>query len=352
MRFQAEPAVDAGQPQRTGVLLVNLGTPDSPTAAATRRYLAEFLSDPRVVEIPRAAWLPILHGVILRARPAQSAAKYAKVWTKEGSPLAVWTARQAALLRGYLGERGHQVIVRDAMRYGRPSLASQLDVLKAEGCTRLLVLPLYPQYSASTTASVVDAVGAWAARQRRLPELRFVGEFHDDPGYIEALARRIRGYWQDNGRPDKLVMSFHGVPARTIQLGDPYHAQCRQTAHLLAARLGLDDGQWLLTFQSRFGRARWLEPYTQPTLERLAREGVGRVDVVCPGFISDCLETLEEIDMEVRQAFEAAGGREYHYIPCLNDQPAWMAALAGLALRHLQGWPTGAAPGARQPISA
>lgn len=336
----------------TAVLLCNLGTPDAPTPAALRRYLSQFLSDPRVVEIPRLFWLPLLHGVILRVRPRRSAAKYASMWSDAGSPLAVWTQRQADLLGQRLRESGLPAPVLPAMRYGQPAVGAQLQGLLDAEVQRVLVLPLYPQYSASTTASVVDAVGAWAARQRRLPELRFVGEFHDDPGYIEALARRIRGYWQDNGRPDKLVMSFHGVPARTIQLGDPYHAQCRQTAHLLAARLGLDDGQWLLTFQSRFGRARWLEPYTQPTLERLAREGVGRVDVVCPGFISDCLETLEEIDMEVRQAFEAAGGREYHYIPCLNDQPAWMAALAGLALRHLQGWPTGAAPGARQPISA
>jgi len=304
-----------------------------------RRYLAEFLSDPRVVELPRPLWLPMLHGVILRTRPAHSAAKYAKVWTPEGSPLAVWSAKQAVLLRGYLGELGSQTQVRVAMRYGQPSVASGLDELKALGCRHILVLPLYPQYAASTTASAVDAVGAWAARQRRLPELRVVNQFHDDAGYIDALAARIRGYWQEHGQPDQLVLSFHGLPERAVQLGDPYRAQCEQTARLLAARLELPEGRWLITFQSRMGRAKWLEPATQPTLERLARQGAGRVDVACPGFVSDCLETLEEIGLQARAAFQAAGGRELHTIPCLNDHPTWIAALAQIARRHLQGWP-------------
>jgi ferrochelatase len=338
MKHAPEPAHHHGGRERTGVLLVNLGTPDAPTASALRRYLAEFLGDPRVVEIPRPLWLLILHGIILRVRPAKSAAKYATIWTDQGSPLKVWTEKQATLLAGYLGQRGHPVLVKPAMRYGAPSVATQLDALKAEGATRILVLPLYPQYSATTTASVFDAVYAWAGRVRRLPELRFVNHYHDDEGYIGALARRIEDHWQTHGRPDKLVLSFHGVPERTLQLGDPYHCECHKTARLLAERLGLKPGQVLTTFQSRFGKAKWLEPYTEPTLVALAQQGVGRVDVACPGFTSDCLETLEEIAQEARHAFLAAGGAHFEYIACLNDQHEGMAALAALALRHLQGW--------------
>ena len=340
MRFRPEPAHQHGQPARTGVLLCNLGTPDEPTAAATRRYLAEFLSDPRVVEIPPAAWKPILHGVILRTRPAKSAAKYQQIWLPEGSPLMVWSRKQSTMLRGYLGERGHSVSVRLAMRYGNPSIASQLDELKARGCTRILVVPLYPQYSGTTTASVIDAVGAWARGVRHVPELRFVNRFHDDPGYIRALTRVMHQHWQAHGRPDKLVMSFHGVPERTLTLGDPYHCECLKTARLLAERLALKDGEWVVSFQSRFGKAKWLEPATQTVLEQLGRAGTPRVDVVCPGFVADCLETLEEIAMEGRDAFKAAGGQEFHYVPCLNDNPTWLAALAEIVQDHLQGWPT------------
>ena len=340
MRFRPEPAHQHGQPARTGVLLCNLGTPDEPTAAATRRYLAEFLSDPRVVEIPPAAWKPILHGVILRTRPAKSAAKYQQIWLPEGSPLMVWSRKQATMLRVYLGERGHSVSVRLAMRYGNPSIASQLDELKARGCTRILVVPLYPQYSGTTTASVIDAVGAWARGVRHVPELRFVNRFHDDPGYIRALTRVMHQHWQAHGRPDKLVMSFHGVPERTLTLGDPYHCECLKTARLLAERLALKDGEWVVSFQSRFGKAKWLEPATQTVLEQLGRAGTPRVDVVCPGFVADCLETLEEIAMEGRDAFKAAGGQEFHYVPCLNDNPTWLAALAEIVQDHLQGWPT------------
>ena len=340
MRFRPEPAHQHGQPARTGVLLCNLGTPDEPTAAATRRYLAEFLSDPRVVEIPPAAWKPILHGVILRTRPAKSAAKYQQIWLPEGSPLMVWSRKQSTMLRGYLGERGHSVSVRLAMRYGNPSIASQLDELKARGCTRILVVPLYPQYSGTTTASVIDAVGAWARGVRHVPELRFVNRFHDDPGYIRALTRVMHQHWQAHGRPDKLVMSFHGVPERTLTLGDPYHCECLKTARLLAERLALKDGEWVVSFQSRFGKAKWLEPATQTVLEQLGRAGTPRVDVVCPGFVADCLETLEEIAIEGRDAFKAAGGQEFHYVPCLNDNPTWLAALAEIVQDHLQGWPT------------
>ena len=339
MPFQPEPTYTHGQAARTAILLCNLGTPDAPTASALRRYLGEFLADHRVVEIPRAVWLPILHGIILRTRPAKSAAKYATVWTEDGSPLAVWTTKQATLLRGWLGEAGQNVLVRPAMRYGNPSIASQLDALKAEGATRVLILPLYPQYSGTTTASVFDAVYSWAARTRNVPELRFVNHYHDDAGYIDALAATVQAHWKHHGPPDKLVMSFHGVPERTLHLGDPYHCESHKTARLLAERLGLQKSDWQLTFQSRFGKAKWLEPYTEPTLIEMGKAGVGRVDVICPGFTGDCLETLEEINQEAREAFLHAGGKEFHYIPCLNDSPDWITALSAIAQQHMGGWP-------------
>ncbi|RZL56454.1 MAG: ferrochelatase [Variovorax sp.] len=326
--------------ERTVILWCNLGSPDAPTAAAVRPYLSQFLHDHRVVEIPRAIWCLILHGIILRVRPAKSAAKYASIWLPEGSPLKVWTEKQARLLSGWLGERGHRVRVRHAMRYANPSIASQLDAAMAEGAARVLVLQAYPQYSATTTASVIDAVAKWTRTQRSLPELRFVNEFHDDPLYIDALAQSVSTYWKEHGRPDRLLMSFHGIPERNIRLGDPYQSQCLRTAQLLGARLGLTEAQYTVTFQSRFGRAKWLEPYTEPTLRAMGAAGVGRVDVMCPGFPADCLETLEEISMEAREAFLHAGGKTFNFIPCLNDSPAWITALAGIAERHLAGWPT------------
>jgi protoporphyrin/coproporphyrin ferrochelatase len=328
-----------GQPEPVGVLLANLGTPDAPTPAAVRRYLAEFLSDPRVVEIPRAVWWPILHGVILRTRPAASARKYASVWTPEGSPLAVWTDKQAKLLQGFLGERGCPVIVRPAMRYGNPSIASGLDALQAAGCRRVLVLPAYPQYSGATTASTFDAVSAWGRRTRWVPELRFIHQYHDDTGYIDALAASVRQHWQrEGGRGEVLLMSFHGMPERTLHLGDPYHCQSHKTARLLAERLGLESHEWRISFQSRFGRAKWLGPATDASIKQLAADGVKRLDVICPGFAADCLETLEEINMEGRELFQHAGGQQFSYIPCLNDAPDGMAALANLVKRHLAGW--------------
>jgi protoporphyrin/coproporphyrin ferrochelatase len=340
MPFQKEPPFSHGQAPRTAVVLCNLGTPDEPTAPALRRYLAEFLSDHRVVEIPKALWWLILHGVILRVRPAKSAAKYASVWMPEGSPLKVWTEKQATLLRGYLGERGHQVTVRYAMRYGNPSIPAVLNELKAQGVTRVLFVPAYPQYSGTTTASVFDAVATWGLNIRNLPEIRFINRYHDDPGYIEALAKRVRQHWQHHGQADQLVMSFHGVPERTLHLGDPYHCECHKTARLLAERLGLSADRYRVTFQSRFGKAKWLEPYTEPTLIQLAQGGLSSVDLICPGFTSDCLETLEEINMEAREAFLHAGGQAFNYIDCLNDSPDWIRALTDLSERHLQGWPT------------
>ena len=339
MRFAPEPS-PRPQPARAAILLVNLGTPAAATASAVRSYLREFLSDPRVVEIPPALWWPILNGPILLTRPAKSAAKYAKVWSDEGSPLAVHTARQAKLVQGYLHQAGlaGQVVVDWAMRYGKPALPDVLARLKQQGCDRILVVPLYPQYAASTTASVFDAVGATLRTWRHVPELRTVRSFHDDPRYIAALAASVRAHWQKNGQGERLLMSFHGIPKRSIELGDPYEDECRQTGRLLARELGLDDTQWVLTFQSRFGRAAWLQPYTEPTLIQLAQQGVRHVDVMCPGFVADCLETLEEINMECRAAFLGAGGREFQYIPCLNEEHPWLSALVHLIRRHAHDW--------------
>ncbi len=337
--YTAVADFDHAMPARTAVLLVQLGTPQAPQPGAVRRYLKQFLSDPRVVEIPRLAWWPILNGIILNTRPRKSAAKYAQIWTEEGSPLAVYTVRQATMLRGYLGERGLDVEVAHAMRYGEPSVGAVLRSLRERNVTRVLVLPLYPQYAGSTTATAFDAVWGELARWRNLPELRTVRSFHDFAPYIDALAERVRASWMDEGPPDRLLMSFHGVPRRTLLQGDPYHCECLVTGRLLAQRLGLAEGQWQVSFQSRFGRAEWLQPYTDRTLEALAREGVGRVDVVCPGFVSDCLETLEEISIEGRQTFLDAGGKEFRYIPCLNDHPAFVGALASLVQQHVGGWP-------------
>ncbi|UGQ45883.1 ferrochelatase [Massilia endophytica] len=349
MAFAKEPQFEHGAPSRSAVVLVNLGTPEAPTRSAVRRYLKQFLSDPRVVEIPRALWWFILHAIILPFRSGQSAQKYASIWTREGSPLKIHTQAQAMLLRGALGERGHsEIVVAMAMRYGSPSLPEVLDRLKQDGCDRIAILPAYPQYSGTTTASIWDAVFAHYKRVRNVPELRLVRSYHDHDAYIEALRQSVLAHWDAHGRPGKLVMSFHGVPKRTLLLGDPYHCECHKTARLLAARLKLAESDYVVTFQSRFGKAEWLQPYTAPTVQRLAREGVRRVDVICPGFTSDCLETLEEINMEVRHDFMAAGGQDFHYIPCLNDSPAWIAALAEIAEQNMIGWPTLTTPAQRE----
>jgi ferrochelatase len=338
-RFAAEPPFAHDQTPRTGILLINLGTPDEPTAAAVKTYLREFLSDPRVIEIPRALWKLILHGVVLNVRPRRSAAKYASIWQAEGSPLRVHTERQTQLLRGLLGERGHgEVLVRYAMRYGQPSIRATLDALKAEHCERILVVPLYPQYAAATTATALDEVSAWCQRSRNLPEMRWVKHFHDHPAYIDALAASVRAHWQRDGRPQKLVMSFHGLPRYTLDRGDPYHCECHKTARLLAERLGLDAADWMLSFQSRFGRAEWLQPYTAATLVALAKQGVQHVDVICPGFVADCLETLEEIAIEGKADFLQAGGKVFHTVECLNERPEWIEALAQIVTEHGGDW--------------
>lgn len=339
-RFAPEPTLPAGQPERLAVLLCNLGTPDAPTPSAVRRYLAQFLADDRVVEIPKLLWKLILHGIILRKRPKESAAKYATVWDAEhGSPLLHWTRRQAELLQEWVRGAGCDILVGYAMRYGNPSMASQLDALKAQGATRILILPLYPQYSGTTTASVCDAVYDWAKTQRHIPELRFIHRYYDDPGYIQALAQRVAQHWQTHGMGRHLVVSFHGVPERTRDLGDPYYSQCLETASRLAECLGLPQEQFTITFQSRFGKAKWLEPYTEPTLVALAQAGIHGVDVICPGFTSDCIETLEEISLEARAAYLQAGGKQFHFIPCLNDTPHWIDTLRTLTLRNMAGWP-------------
>jgi ferrochelatase len=283
-----------------------------------RRYLAEFLGDPRVVELPRWLWLPILHGIILRTRPAKSAAKYASIWTAQGSPLAVHTKQQALLLGKAVAER--QIRVAYAMRYGNPSIQEGLK--KLSDCGELVVVPLYPQFSRSTTESIRDVLP---------PGTKMIEQFHDHPAYIAALAAGVQRHWQAHGKAGRLVMSFHGLPQRSVDRGDPYQKQCITTAKILAGVLRLAPADYAVTFQSRFGAAKWLQPYTEPTLVELARAGTKRVDVVCPGFVSDCLETLEEIAMEARQAFLGAGGTEFHALPCLNESPEWIVALAKIA---------------------
>lgn len=340
MPFLKEPEHTHGKLIKTAVVLINIGTPEAPTPSAVRRYLKEFLWDPRVVEIPRALWWLILHLIILPFRSKKSAEKYASIWTNDGSPLLVHTRKQAMLLKGYLGERGHDVHATFAMRYGTPSIPVVLAQLKADGYERILILPAYPQYSATTTASGFDAVTSHYQQTRNIPELRFIKHYHDHPAYIQALKSSILKSWQDHGRPEKLVMSFHGLPKAFLLRGDPYHCECYKTARLLAEQLGIGKDDYLVTFQSRLGRAEWLQPYTEPTVQALAKQGVKRIDVVCPGFLADCLETLEEISMEVRQAFLTAGGQSFNYIPCLNESPDGLRALAEITEAELFGWNT------------
>jgi ferrochelatase len=324
---------------RVGVLLVNLGTPDAPTAPAIKRYLREFLSDPRVIEIPKLLWWPILNGPILLARPRKLAPRYQSIWMEEGSPLLVYTQRQTAGLRKIFAERGLDVEVETGMRYGNPSIKSAMMSLRDRGCEHILVVPLYPQYASSTTATIVDAVTQVAARLRDQPAMRFIKRFPTHPSFIKPLGDKIAAYWAEHGRPQKLLMSFHGLPQQCVNMGDPYCKDSYETARALAAHLGLTDDQYLVTFQSRFGPAKWLEPYTEPTVERLAKEGITDIDVVCPGFLADCLETLEEISIEVGETFKHAGGKQFRYISALNDDPAWLVGLADLVQEHLQGWP-------------
>lgn len=345
-----------GEPSPIGVLVAHLGTPDAPTPAALRRYLRQFLSDPRVIELPRWKWLPVLHLLVLTTRPAKSAALYRKIWTSEGSPLLVHTRAVAnavgAALRARLAEPLRSSIqMAVGMRYGNPSMVSALRQLAERGCRRILVFPLYPQYSGTTTASTFDAVFAELQTWREMPELRTVNDYHDDMGYVAALAASIRDSWRERGRAKKLLLTFHGIPRRYVDAGDPYFAQCHETARRVVQQLGLAAGDFDVTFQSLFGKEEWLRPYTDETMKRLGAEKLASVDVLCPGFSVDCLETLEEIDGENREFFTNAGGGEYRYIPCLNERPDHIAALADVALRHLGGWMTSAAAAMGTPRS-
>ncbi len=330
------------QRDRVAVLLTNLGTPAAPTTGAVRRYLREFLSDPRVVDIPRAIWLPILYGIILNVRPARSAKLYQSIWTDEGSPLLLHTQAQsdalAARFQANAADGAVDVAFYTAMRYGEPGIASAMAQIREAGIGKLLVLPLYPQYSGATTGSTFDAISTALRKTRWVPELRFVGSYHDDPAYIAACAAQIEAHWQQHGRADTLLLSYHGLPRAWLDRGDPYYCHCQKTSRLIAERLGLGPDQLLSCFQSRFGRAQWLEPYTDATLQSLAQAGTGSVQLFCPGFAADCLETLQENALENREVFLEAGGSDFQYIPALNDAPAHIDALAGLLQRQLGDW--------------
>ncbi|HUH87790.1 MAG TPA: ferrochelatase [Pusillimonas sp.] len=326
------------EPGPVGVLMINLGTPDAPEAGAIRRYLSEFLSDPRVIELPSLLWQPILKGAILPLRPRKLAPRYAAVWHEQGSPLLVWSQAQAEAVGRALQALQVPARVELAMRYGRPALGDAIQKLRAQGCERLLVLPMYPQYSASTTATAVDAVSKYISTLRDQPELRFIKRFYAEPEYIDALAAQVERHWQQHGVPQKLLLSFHGLPRAMVEKGDPYRRDCMETADLLTRRLGEHGGLVHVAFQSRFGAQQWLEPYTEPTLRAWARQGVTQVDVMCPGFLADCIETLEEIQVECRDAFISEGGKRFGFIPCLNDDPQWGQGLAAIVQRRLQGW--------------
>jgi ferrochelatase len=339
MKYFGQPDFQHGEVPAVGVLLVNLGTPDAPDTPSLRRYLREFLLDPRVIELPRFTWWLILHLFILITRPKQSAELYKKIWWKEGSPLLVISNRQAAALQETLRrEMGNPVHVAVGMRYGNPSIRSALRELADKGCRRILVLPLYPQYAAATTGSTFDAVADEIKTWRWVPEIRFINHYHDEPAYIRALARSIRDVWGEQGQAEKLLFSFHGIPKRYFLAGDPYYCQCQKLARLAADELGLPKERWEVSFQSLFGKEEWIKPYTDKTIEGMAKSGIRSLDVVCPGFSADCLETLEEIDGLNREIFLHNGGKRYRYIPALNDRPDHVQAIAGVVLRNLQGW--------------
>jgi ferrochelatase len=337
--YLGSPDFVHGSPARTGVLLVNLGTPDEPTASAVRRYLAEFLWDPRVIEQPRLLWWLILHGIILRTRPARSAHAYGKVWTPAGSPLLVESRTLAdglaARLRGRCGDR---VRVELAMSYGNPSIRAALERLRADGMQRLLVLPMYPQYSSTTTASIFERVTTELARWRWIPELRMVSQYWEEDAYVAAVADSVARHWERHGRKH-LLFSFHSIPKRYLLAGDPYHCFCHATARRIADRLGLATAEWSIGFQSRFGREEWLKPYVDVLLHEYSHAGPKQVTVVCPGFAADCLETLEEISMQNREAFLGHGGEAFDYVPCLNGSPAHVDLYERIVLRHTGGWP-------------
>ena len=339
MKYNREASPHLRQP-KVGVLLLNLGTPDAPTPSALRRYLGEFLWDPRIVEMSRPVWWLILHGIILRTRPAKSAHAYQTVWTEQGSPLLVTSQQQVTALQQRLqDEVNPHFVVELGMRYGNPSIASALDKLKKANVQRLVVLPLYPQYSATTTASSFDAIYQELQRWRWIPEIRFINGYADHPAYISALAQSVEQTWQTQGRSELLIFSFHGTPQRYFESGDPYYCFCQKSARLVAEKLGLSQEHYRVTFQSRFGKEPWLQPYTDATLESLPATGVKSVSVVCPGFSVDCLETIEEIEVENRDIFLSAGGESFQYIPALNASDAHIEMMKQLVEQHCSGWP-------------
>lgn len=322
-----------------GILLVNLGTPEAPDTNSVRRYLAEFLSDPRVVEKPRWLWKAILHGFILRIRPARSAAAYQKVWQEDGSPILSIAIKQSKLLQQLLDEStDKKCIVKLAMRYGSPSISDTLDELQQENISKLLVFPLYPQYCASTTASVFDSVTHHLRKCRWIPEIRFINRYYDRSDYIQALAQSIRGSWSQHGRGQKLILSYHGIPISFVEKGDPYYDHCKHTTQLLQQSLELKDDQLMMVFQSRVGREKWLSPYCDETMKNLPSNGITDIDIISPAFSADCLETIEELDEENRDYFMQAGGKRYHYISALNDRADHMHCMENIVKQHILGW--------------
>lgn len=339
-KYRGQVSFEHGRTPGLGILVVNLGTPDEPTPSAVRRYLAEFLSDSRVVEIPRLLWKIILHGIILRTRPAKSAQAYERVWNESGSPLMAFSSELTDKLDNEITRRipGNSSVVL-AMRYGKPSIQQGLEQLQLQGAERILVLPLYPQYSGATVGTVADAVFANLSQWRWVPELRMMGAYHDDPHYIHAIAESIRLHWAEKEQGDKLFISFHGMPKATLLAGDPYFCHCHKTARLVAAELNLHEDQWEMAFQSRFGMAEWLQPYAAERFLQLPLEGVKHLTVVCPGFAVDCLETLDEIAMEGRESFLNAGGEQFEYVPALNASSQHVSLMTDRLIRHASGWP-------------
>jgi ferrochelatase len=342
MKYRSQEAFTHAQADKVGVLISNLGTPEAPTKQALRPYLKQFLSDPRVVEVPKAIWWFILNGIILNIRPKRSAQAYKTVWTEEGSPLLTHTKHQAeGLAKRFEEAHGDNVIVDFAMRYGEPSVSTAVENLLAQGARKIILLPLYPQYCASTTGSTFDALAHDFTKRRWLPDFRFVSHYHDHPEFIQCMADKIQQHWDAHGRADKLVFSYHGIPKRYLTNGDPYHCECHKTSRLIAQALGITGEEYMTTFQSRFGREEWLKPYTDETLKALPDQGVKSLQVVCPGFSSDCLETIEEIGEENREYFMESGGERYEYITCLNSDDAHLDMLFNLLESNMQGWRVG-----------
>lgn len=333
-----DPDISTQPAPRVGVLLVNLGTPSQASASEIRRYLAQFLSDQRVVELPSILWQCILRGFVLPFRPRKLVAKYQSIWSDQGSPLLAYSQAQASGVQRQLEQRGHEIPVRLAMRYGQPAMHDVLNELTHLGCDRIFMVPLYPQYAASTTATAVDELNRYLAMRRNQPETRFVKSFCQSSEYIQPLARKIAAHWQQVGKPQRLLLSYHGIPRRSVVAGDPYYRECMLTSAALRDALREYDTPIFTSFQSRFGADRWLEPYTEPTLRQWAKEGIESVHVACPGFLADCLETLEEIQQECREAFLAEGGKRFDYITCLNDDEAWIAGLCDIVLQNISDW--------------